>query len=46
MRPRANLYTIDRIEYLPRATRYYVVCLVTWASILVIVTAFWLWCLR
>lgn len=46
MSPRANLYVIDRIESLSRSARYDVVCVVTWASLLVSVTAFWVWCLR
>ena len=45
MRPRANCYLIDRIEYLPRPHVYDAVCIVTWASILASVAAFWLWCL-
>jgi len=40
MKPRANLYLIDRIEYLP-VRRIDWVCLVTWCCVLAGVLAFW-----
>ena len=45
MRPRANCYRIDRIEYVPRAARYDVPCIVVWMGLFVLVFAFWFWCL-
>jgi len=38
--PRANLYRIDRIEYLP-VRRVDWVCLATWGSIVAGVLGFW-----